>query len=59
MNYIISKGYVHQDFHSRHFRYNQFNNYYSHDLVRIKNNESEGFISLEFSELVNSNLIDL
>ena len=32
MNYIISKGYVHVNFHNRNFAYNQFNNHFSHDL---------------------------
>jgi len=32
MNYIISKGYVYKHFYDRHFPYNQFNNYFSHDL---------------------------
>jgi hypothetical protein len=32
MNYIISKGYVYQHPWIKSFTYNQFNNYFSHDL---------------------------
>ena len=32
VNYIISKGFVYDDFSKNHFVYNQFNNYFSRDL---------------------------
>ena len=32
LNYIISRGFVYEGFKRKHFVYNQFNNYFSHDL---------------------------
>ena len=45
LNYIISKGYVHDSFDSKHFVYNHFKNHFSDDmdkkLIGIKDLSSE------------------
>ena len=67
LNYIISKGYIHDTFYNKYFNYNHFNNHFSNDmdktLIGIKEVSTEchqiKYISETTFNRINNDLNDI